>query len=129
MPSNGTARIRELGRALKKWRRSHKSPTPIPQEIWSQAAHLTAQHGVGPVARELGLDHSKLKRLSQSLTPEATAMTFIELRPTCTPPGPEQAGAMTCLVEVESMSGPRMRANLAGCSAFDLATLFKEFSR
>ncbi len=78
--------------------------------------------GVGPVAKALRLDHSKLKRLtlqSRKLTPPSP--TFVELLP--------MAGHTLgdCAVEVESPHGARMRIQILNANSSGLAGLIREF--
>lgn len=127
MPLDAMPEICRVRRALKAWRESHSAPSPIPHKIWSQAAQLAGAHGVGPVARELGLDHAKLRRLAEVTdlvpvkSPDTTA-AFVELR-SASGPCP-----MSCVVEVDSADGSTMRASLSGASPSDLAVIFREFS-
>lgn len=126
--------VQQLRLALEKWRREYSAPTAIPDEIWSRAARLAAEQGVGTVARELGLHYGKLKRLTEALGPNEgsaeSSVTFVEVRPALVQgEGNVSASSVTCVLELESCSGSRMRANLIGASPLDLAVMFREYSR
>lgn len=132
MASITTAEVQQLRDTLEEWRGCHCAPTPIPDEIWSRAARLAVEHGVGPVSRELRLDHGKLKRLAEecrALVPTEAEAKFIEFRPVPAGQFGQPTSPLHCLVEVESAAGPRMRAELDGVSPLELAAIFREFAR
>src|SRR5688572_12540744 len=57
------AGIEEVRGRLDLWREGRKAGQPMPEELWSAAVELAARHGVFAVARSLGLEFSKLKKL------------------------------------------------------------------
>lgn len=129
MPTQLEVEIRTLNKELAAWRKVHSAPTPIPVDIWSRAAALAAEQGVGPVAKALRLDHGKLKRLADpshtNLVPQLPEVTFLEFQ---TGQIGSDTEAMSCLIEVEGPHG-LMKADLAGASPFELAMIFREFAR
>jgi len=138
MTKSDKVEIQRLNNILKKWRAKYSSPTPLPKEAWSGAVCLAARIGVGVVARELGLDHGKLKRLTAE---EATGTgkksetgllpTFMEILsgPSSQPAPATNRVAISCAVEVEAASGGVMRARLEGVSVCEMGVLFREFAR
>lgn len=128
------AEIQRLDEILRKWRAKHSSPTPLPDEAWSGAVRLAAKLGVGLVAKELGLDHGKLKRLTgkKCRSEEETGVlpTFLELRPKlASEPTGTALASVSCAVEVEAAGGGVLRARLEGVSVLEIGTLFREFAR
>lgn len=120
--------INRLEKALQKWRATHSRPTPIPSSIWSGAAQLAGDLGVGSVAKKLRLDYTKLKKLTEKLAPgpcSESLATFLEFRPTETTP---QIGlVVSCAIEVTGTNGGVLRARLDGLPAADLGTVFRVF--
>ncbi len=112
--------IVRLEKALREWRATHKSPTPIPAEIWSGAVDLARQLSVGQISRALHLDHGKLKRL----TGRSALATFVEFKAEqFVPP----TSAISCALEIESVGGGVMIARLDGIAANDLGLVFRAF--
>ena len=54
--------IKAVGARIERWRRSRRKLGPMPAELWHAAISLAKEHGVGPVARGLRVDHGGLKR-------------------------------------------------------------------
>lgn len=133
-PSELTAQLSPVRHLLDLWRRQGRSPRRISDEIWDQAVAVAAIHGVGPVAKELHLDHSKLKSLlaSKSKGPHTLAArnpespvpaAFFELvapTQTCNSLGP-------CTFSLESRSGRRMGVEVSSLDLSGLALLIREF--
>ena len=118
--------LARLDKALRDWRATNKSPTPLPTKIWDGAIKLAGQLGVGAVSRTLHLDHSKLKRLTDQLAPVETptppVATFMELKVEHPP-----TGTISCALEIESAGGGILRARLDGVTPYDLGAVFKTF--
>lgn len=133
-PSELTAQLREVRHSLDLWRRQGRSPRRISDEIWDQAVAVAAIHGVGPVAKELHLDHAKLKSLltSKGKSPYALAArnpepsvpaAFFELvapPQTCNSLG-------QCTFSLESGNGGRMSVEVSSLDISGLALLIREF--
>ncbi len=120
--------LQQVKLKLDRWRVRNGAPTPIPGEIWAKAVQLARQYGVGQVARALRLDHGALKRRVGApesppacQPPTAAPATFIELLPAASP------GVIdSCVMEVRSSRGDRLRMKLHGIPASALATLTRE---
>lgn len=126
------AEISELSRQLGRWRKTHRAPTPIPQEIWERAAELAAAEGIGNVARALKLDYGRLKS-RMDLTARAVP---------CARPAQDQVGAMfmewfapetsgciaECCLEVEAAHG-RLRIEMKQVAPAGLSSIIRDFVR
>ena len=132
--------ISELRQAVESWRRSRKSPTAMPKELWSAAALLAVEIGVGPVVKSLKVDHGKLMRLAEQLrssgrlaraprqrkvTPALT--TFVEIPTTAV--AKSFSASLSCMLETESPERGRLRAQLDNITALDVAMILREFAR
>lgn len=118
---------------LLEWRRGGRSPRRIPDQVWERAVAVASEYGVGPVARELGLDHAKLKsKLEQRpsgqdlVAPQASQAlpaTFVELLH-----GAAGSNSLEpCIFRIESRAGSRMSVEVGGLDAGGLATVLCRF--
>ena len=121
-PSQSLSEIKEQ---FKIWRRTRKSPRPIPEKLWAAAVSLTAKHSISQISKELVLDYSALKkRVPIKKKDSAAKMSppgFIELN--LEPP----AAASECVVEMQDILGSKMRMHFRGKTDFDLLELAKAF--
>ena len=119
--------ISEVKEQFKIWRRTRKSPRPIPEKLWAAAVSLTANHCLSQISKELVVDYSALKkRVSIKKKDSAAKMSppgFIELN--LEPP----AAASECIVEMQDILGSKMRMHFRGKTDFDLLELAKAFWR
>jgi hypothetical protein len=96
--------------------------------LWAAAVKLADACGVHPTAKTLGLDYYALKkRLKEAsasrpaMTGSANAPTFVELA------SPARMGMPECIVEREDAAGAKMRIQIKGVEAPDLAALSRSF--
>jgi hypothetical protein len=119
--------ISEVKEQFKTWRKTRKSPRPIPEELWAAAVSLTADHSISQISKELVLDYSALKkRVSIKKKDTAAKMSppgFIELN--LEPP----AAVSECIVEMQDSLGAKMCMHLRGKTDFGLLELAKAFWR
>jgi hypothetical protein len=119
--------ISEVKEQFKIWRRTRKSPRPIPEQLWVAAVSLTANHFISQISKELVVDYSALKkRVLIKKKDSAAKMSppgFIELN--LEPP----AAASECVVEMQDILGAKMRMHFRGKTDFDLLELAKAFWR
>ena len=119
--------ISEVKEQFKIWRRTRKSPRPIPEKLWAAAVSLTANHSISQIAKELVLDYSALKKRVLIKKKDSTARMnppdFIELN--LEPP----AAVSECVVEMQDILGAKMRMHFRGKTDFDLLELAKAFWR
>ena len=133
--------LQEIRRPLECWRSLEGVPNRIPEEVWEKATDLAARHGVGLVAAGLHLNHSKLKRKVEALRSAGTRAkskvvapaklatiepAFVELFGT--PDTPVVTSQSSCVLQVESPRGARLRMEVGGLDAAGLALLLKEFA-
>ena len=119
--------ISEVKEQFKIWRRTRKSPRPIPEKLWAAAVSLTAKHSISQISKELVLDYTALKkRVPIKKKDSAAKMSppgFIELN--LEPP----AAASECIVEMQDILGSKMRMHFRGKTDFNLLELAKAFWR
>ena len=119
--------LSEVKEQFKIWRRTRKSPRPIPDKLWQAAVSLTATHSISKISKELVLDYSTLKKRvpikKKSTANKTSAPSFIELN--LEPPTAESE----CMVEMQDTLGAKMRMHFRGKPDFDLLELAKVFWR
>jgi len=117
--------ISEVKEQFKIWRRTRKSPRPIPEKLWEAAVSLTAKHSISQISKELVVDYSALKkRVLIKKKDSAASMSpadFIEVN--LGPP----AAVSECIVEMQDILGAKMRMHFRGKTDFDLLQLAKAF--
>ena len=117
--------ISEVKKQFKIWRRTRKSPRPIPEKLWTAAISLSANHSISQISKELVVDYSRLKKrvLAKKKTKSAkmSPSGFIELN--LEPP----AAISECIVEMQDIVGAKMRMHFRGKTDFDLLELAKAF--
>ncbi len=119
------APIARLQEELNEFRANHPARTKLPASIWQTAAELAREHGVYAVAHPLRLDYMGLKRRMGQVvpavrvrkTPPKTA-GFIELLV-------PEAYRETCVVELESARGGKMRVHLQAGTTLDWTGLLR----
>lgn len=123
-PNQALNKVKEQ---FKKWRRTRKSPRPMPEELWKAAISLSASHSISQISKELMLDYSALKR--RALVKKKNNVTrincpdFIEL-------GLEPPNAPSeCLVEMEDSLGKKMRMHFKNKTDVELLELVNAFFR
>jgi len=122
VPSQTLSQVKEQ---FKTWRKTRKSPRPIPENLWAAAVSLTAKHSISQIAKELVLDYSALKRRVRFKKKDAAVSTnppdFIEVNLEAA------AAAAECIVEMQDIRGAKMRMHFRGKTDFDLLQLAKAF--
>ena len=121
------ADVERLGRRIDHWRRTRTRHSPMPGELWDEAALLARARGVYPVAHALGLNYESLKRrVSRARRAQgAPVASFVELRPS------ELVGVASpssgAVVELTNDSGERVAIHLASGSDVDVMALAAAF--
>jgi hypothetical protein len=117
--------LNEVKEQFKIWRRTRKSPRPIPEKLWQAAVSLTATHSISQISKELVLDYSALKKRVPIKKKDSAAKInppdFIELNLE------PLAAASECIVEMQDILGSKMRMHFRGKTDFDLLELAKAF--
>jgi len=117
-------RLEALRRRFKQWRRSRKIGSRIPEALWAAAVKLAEAHGIHVTAKALGVDYYSLKKRLEEKPASPSRMsapvrgaTFVEL------PAAARIGIPECILELEDVDGAKMRIQLNGIAAPDLAAL------
>ena len=118
--------LEQLRLRFEEFRGTRTGRTRLPETLWQEAAKAARRYGVNTVAHELHLDWSKLKRkmLKQDqpkVSRNKTPPTFIELI------GATPGGLTSCLVEMESAQGGKLRLDLKAIATSELAGLIRAF--
>ncbi len=108
--------IRQVDRVrqrLERWRRTRKKRSRIPEQLWKESVEVARSYGVNQTARALRLDYYGLKRrldagLDTTVVEKERMGSFVELVV------PTPAEVPECVVEVESVSGTKLRVHLRG---------------
>ena len=123
---------RQLGdvqQRIERWRkRGGGRGARMPEELWQAATNVAGNEGVYAVSSVLRLDHSRLKArvasaedTSASATNESADVAFVEF-------GTSQIyGGCKTVIELEGRAGDRMRVEIEGKSAVDIAGLAQAF--
>ena len=131
--------VEQLGRRFAEFRSTHAVRSRLPEELWAAAAKLARRDGVEATAPVLDVDRPSLQKWTDRFEPgaqvkarkprrqrqaartESTAPAFVELLAQTT------GAAPSCLVEVESQRGAKMRLELKGIPTSTLAELIRAF--
>jgi hypothetical protein len=122
------SRLESTRRRFERWRRTRKVRSRIPESLWAAAVKLADTYGVHRTAKSLGLDYYALKKRLQegsasqpAMTASANGPTFVELA------SPARMGTPECILELEDARGAKMRIQIKGGEAPDLAALSRSF--
>lgn len=108
------------------WRKTSKLHEPIPAELWKAAASLCGTYRPYKIARELGLNYTKLKEHARALKTDlpiqkAPAAAFIELD------FDAPAMACQCVIEMQDAKGGKTTLQLKGDKCPDPIEICKAF--
>ena len=121
--------LEQLRVRFEEFRGTRTGRTRLPETLWQEAGKAALRYGVNTVAHELHLDYSKLKRnMLKQDHPKVSRKktqppTFIELIGAGAMPG----GLTSCLVEMESAQGGKLRLDLKAIATTELAGLIRAF--
>lgn len=122
-----TTDLNQLRHQLETWRQSQSGASRLPEALWRSAAILATAQGVGPVARTLRLDYSKLKRQvpqAPGRSAPCSPPTFVELAV----PEPLPRASAWCRIELSDPAGRKMTLDLP-CDAPTVVGLARTFWR
>src|SRR5271156_2924256 len=119
--------VEQVRRRWAEWRSTHAVRSRLPEELWAAAVELVQRDGIDATARALDVDKPSLRKWAGRLNPtpsqpvrrksqpkqRANALpAFVELLAS-------GSGGMaaSCLVEVESPRGAKLRLELKGMQA------------
>ena len=142
--TQGSASYREdaeqLGRRFAEFRSTHPVRSRLPEELWAAAAKLARRDGIEATALELDVDRPSLQkwtdRFERGAQPRprrqarqrragrtvSAAPVFVELLAQTT------GAAPSCLVEIESQRGAKLRLELKTIQPSALAELIRAFA-
>jgi hypothetical protein len=136
--------VEQLGRRFAEFRSTHPVRSRLPEELWAAAAKLTRRDGIEATAQALDVDRPSLQKWTNRFEPRAevkprtprrqrqprrepAAATFVELLAQTTG-ATLHSRETSCLVEVESQRGAKMRLELKAISTSTLAELIRAFA-
>ena len=119
-PSREAICLEQVEKHLAEWRRTHKAPCPLPDEVWCQAAELAAKLGVNTVAKALRLSPTDLRRRTNATIPQSPMPTFVELL------APSGDNIGECTLEIESTRCGRLNVSMKNVAPSGLATLIRD---
>jgi hypothetical protein len=130
--------VEQLRRRFEEFRRTHAVRSRLPEELWGAAAKLARRDGIEAIAQALDVDQPSLQKWTNRFEPRAEAKprkprrqhqprrepaaSFVELLA-------ENTGAVaSCLVEVESPRGAKLRLELKAIPTSYLGELIRAFA-
>ena len=129
--------VEQVRRRFEEFRSTHAVRSRLPEELWAAAAKLTRRDGIETTAQALDVDRPSLQKWTNRFEPRAEAKprkprrqrrrepaapAFVELLAGTT-------GAVgSCLVEVESLRGAKVRLELKAIATSELAELIRAFA-
>ena len=111
--------MEEVRQQFENWRSTHAPRSRIPETLWTAAVKVARQHGLYRTSRVLQLDYASLKaQVGPERAGPVKKAAFVEF---------VAAGSPECVVELENARGKKMRIQLRGVAAPDLAELSRMF--
>ena len=129
--------VEQVRRRWAEWRSTHAVRARLPEELWAAAVELVQRDGIDATARALDVDKPSLRKWAGRLHPAQSPRTRRRSQPK------QRANALpafmellasgsgtgtSCLVEVESPRGAKLRLELKGMQASELAELIRAFA-
>ena len=137
--------VEQLRRRFEEFRSTHAVRSRLPEELWAAAAKLARRDGVGTTAPALDVDRPSLQKWTDRFEPgvqvkarkprrqhragrtESAAPAFVELLAQTTG-ATLHSRETSCLVEVESQRGAKLRLELKAIPTNTLAELIRAFA-
>ena len=131
--------VERLGLRFMEFRKAHAVRSRLPEELWAAAAKLARRDGIEVTAQVLDVDRPSLQKWTDRFEPRAQAQqrkapvqrraskrvsaapAFVELLAETT------SEVTSCLVEVESPKGGKLRLELKAIRSSELAELIRAF--
>jgi hypothetical protein len=129
--------VEQVRRRWAEWRNTHAVRSRLPEELWAAAVELVQRDGIDATARALDVDKPSLRKWAGRLNPARPQPTRRKSQPK------ERANALpafvellasgsgtgtSCMVEVESPRGAKLRLEWKGMQASELAELIRAFA-
>jgi len=136
--------VEQLGRRFAEFRSTHPVRSRLPEELWAAAAKLARRDGIEATALVLDVDRPSLQKWTDRFEPGAqptprqvrqrragrtvsAAPAFVELLAQTTG-ATLHSRETSCLVEVESQRGAKLRLELKAIQPSALAELIRAFA-
>jgi len=137
--------VEQLGRRFAEFRSTHPVRSRLPEELWAAAAKLARRDGIAATALALEVDRPSLQKWTDRFEPGAQVQpgkprrprraggtvsaepVFMELLAQ-TSGATVRRGETSCLVEVESQRGAKLRLELKGIPTSALVELIRAFA-
>jgi len=127
--------LEELRNRFEDFRSQHQTRTRLPEELWRAAAEIAERRGMNLVCRRLRLDANSLKKwMGRGVSGPGRKYTRRK-RPAVAPPAafvelltPATQVAASCIIEVESQRGGKLRLELKGMATSEIAQLIHSFA-
>ena len=127
-----------MGRRFVEFRSTHPVRSRLPEELWAAAAKLARRDGIEATALALDVDRPSLQKWTDRFEPGVQSRRVslddsVELTVSAGPAFVEllaetTGAAPSCLVEVESPRGGKLRLELKGIQPSALAELIRAFA-
>jgi len=129
--------VEQVRRRWAEWRSTHAVRSRLPEELWAAAVELVQRDGIDATARALDVDKPSLRKWAGRLNPARPQPArrksqpkqkandlpaFVELLASGSGTG------TSCMVEVESPRGAKLRLELKGVQTSELAELIRVFA-
>ena len=129
--------VEQVRRRWAEWRSTHAVRSRLPEELWAAAVELVQRDGIDATARALDVDKPSLRKWAGRLNPARPQPArrksqpkqkandlpaFVELLAS------GSGTARSCMVEVESPRVAKLRLELKGIQASELAELIRVFA-
>jgi len=125
--------LRRARAAFAAWRSGRRGRSPIPDALWRIATTLLEHHELTTVARELGLNPTRLRARLTPRTPVTRRRSqnpaFVELRALDLVPAPSPVPDATVHARIERPDGTRLTLSLPVADAGLLEQLCAAFVR
>jgi hypothetical protein len=117
-------KLEQARREFEAWRSQRPRPRQMPERLWHAAVALARRHGVDRIARDLGLNPTRLRAHldaapSSALHKVTPSPAFVELSPS-----PTAAARSECTIQIERIGGERLTMRFAGEHVADFAAAF-----
>ena len=127
--------VEELRKRFEEFRSQHQRRTRLPEELWRAAADIAGRRGVNLVCRFLRLDTNSLKKWMGKGVRRPRPKYARSKRSVMTPPAafmelltPATQVSGSCIIEVESQHGGKLRLELKGIATSEIAQLIHSFA-
>ena len=137
--------VEQLRRRFEEYRSTHAVRSRLPDELWAAAAKLVKEDGIESTARALDVDRPSLQKWTERFEPGAQGKpretprqlqagkrdqatpAFVEILAESAGAALRGGAGTSCLVEVETPRGAKLRLELKAMPISELAGLIRAF--